>query len=925
MSIPPHPLSSKPTSPASPVRRLLEPGEVVQGRFHVERLAGLGGMGDVYRAWDGVLERTVALKAVRPRRDEGASYLERFRREALALAQLSHPAVCQVYDLVQAPEGTFIAMEWLEGKTLEQVADTLDRRTRLDVLRQAAEGLAAAHAKGLIHRDLKPANLMVTADGLKIMDFGLARLDSDPDAEASLSKLEPLAGGSLAGYRMPLDEGALPTGLYAAMGSGSRGGEKLTHQGFFLGSPRYASPEQIRGELAGTPSDVFSLGVLAWELLSGEHPFPGEGPERMEAILAGRHHPFRGHLSRSLQGLLGRMLAPEPAQRPSASDVADCLRQTQRPVSRLAWAGLSALATLLCLLGAYVLAGRGVIADLARHRPARVAVLPTANWTGDPELAAELRWVVPELLHTSLRGGARLDPIPQEATNGALGRIPEAAAGPSTGAAARRLADTLGAELLLESALAHDAAGWHLSFRLVDASGRVRSQGRIDRPARTPSLLQELPRLAADQLLKAVDPFGRRPRTSEPPLPPEALAAFARGKAAMDRGDFRAAHPHLRKAADSAPGFATAAVHLGICLRRLGDPGTAAAIQWGRWAAHAQGNRRAEMQALTELGLLAVDQGRWEDAQAAFQEAMALAKSAGDADFESALLNNLGNLAMDRQRLPEAQRALEEALRIEQSLHKRGDEMLTLNNLAVLAKQQGDVARAEACYRQVLEASRRLGERWSESLALNNLGDVAMAAGRFAEAERLLLESLALKQAIGHRAGTIIPRANLGILARIRQDYPASERHLAEALSLARELQRQPLEAVILAQLGECHLAAGDAKRARKAFQASAALARRLGDAPGLAQALAGEASAMVAAGLRGGPVPGLLKEALQAAPESPFPHRAEAELLAAEGRRREADAALERAISRARKGMPEEVPGLTARRKRLNAPDERT
>src|ERR1035437_9592493 len=142
----------QPALPPPAGGRNLEPGTPV-GRFLVESLLGVGGMGEVYRAWDPTLERSVALKALRSCAASETGAPERFRREALALAQLNHPNVCQVHDWVEGPTGTFIAMDL--------AAPELKVREKLQILRCVALALEAAHAKGLVHRDLKPGNIMV--------------------------------------------------------------------------------------------------------------------------------------------------------------------------------------------------------------------------------------------------------------------------------------------------------------------------------------------------------------------------------------------------------------------------------------------------------------------------------------------------------------------------------------------------------------------------------------------------------------------------------------------------------------------------------------------------------------------------------------------------------------------------------------------
>ena len=170
----PTPPDAVPTGPSG--AGVLAPGAQI-GRFQVQALLGQGGMGAVYLAWDPVLERRVALKAIHLGEDGKAPAKARFRREAKALAQLNHRNVCQVHDWVEAGGSAYIAMEFIEGEILSKVAEGLDLRRKLQVLRSIAHALEAAHAKGIVHRDLKPSNVMVDAGGqIKVLDFGLARL-----------------------------------------------------------------------------------------------------------------------------------------------------------------------------------------------------------------------------------------------------------------------------------------------------------------------------------------------------------------------------------------------------------------------------------------------------------------------------------------------------------------------------------------------------------------------------------------------------------------------------------------------------------------------------------------------------------------------------------------------------------------------------
>jgi len=300
----------------------LPPGTQI-GRFQVRQLLGQGGMGAVYLAWDPVLERKVALKAIRLGQDGKVAGTSRFRREALALAQLNHPHVCQVHDWVEARGSAFIAMEFVEGETLAVRAPGMDLRSKLEALRSIARALDAAHAKGIVHRDLKPSNVMIDATGqVKVLDFGLARLvnavSAGSEAPTGNGPNLTLLGDPEDGAATVAGPPAFATGDQTSLGfplgsmsQPSHWGE-LTEVGNFVGSPTYASPEQMGGKRAGPASDVFSLGVVAWELLLGDHPFPGEGRARMTATIEGEPKSLRGRkLHWRLAALLRAMLHRE--------------------------------------------------------------------------------------------------------------------------------------------------------------------------------------------------------------------------------------------------------------------------------------------------------------------------------------------------------------------------------------------------------------------------------------------------------------------------------------------------------------------------------------------------------------------------------------------------------------------------------------
>jgi eukaryotic-like serine/threonine-protein kinase len=268
---------------------MAEAAEVPQdlGPYHFDRRLGAGGMGEVFLAYDRRLDRRVAIKRLRSDLNS-AKARERLRREARAAARLSHSAIVQVHDLIETDAGDWIVMELVDGPRLSDLTSRgpLPLPQALAYGRQIAEGLAAAHSLGLVHRDLKAENVLIAQTGrtaAKILDFGLVRdLRSDGCEES------------------------------------------LTHTGAVLGTIRTMAPEQVRGLDVGSPADLFSLGVLLYEMVTGRSPFQGAtAAETVHRILAEPPAPLPPEVPGELAALLGQLLQKVPELRPpSAAAVA---------------------------------------------------------------------------------------------------------------------------------------------------------------------------------------------------------------------------------------------------------------------------------------------------------------------------------------------------------------------------------------------------------------------------------------------------------------------------------------------------------------------------------------------------------------------------------------------------------------------------
>ena len=253
------------------------------GRFQIQAVLGRGGMGEVYKAFDPTLQRTVAVKTIRPDIDR-PEYLERMMREAQACARLSHPNIVTVFEAGQADGVVYIAMEFLQG---ENLAETLENKAlsfeeKVRILIKVLEALHHAHALDVVHRDIKPSNIHQLPDGtIKLMDFGLARV------------------------------------LTA---------DTLTASGNVLGTPHYASPEQLKGDVVDRRTDIYSVGVMAYEMLAGRRPFEPDNESISSVIIKVINEPAKpmdtnvSRLLPEIETIVSKSIAKKPGDRYQTAD-----------------------------------------------------------------------------------------------------------------------------------------------------------------------------------------------------------------------------------------------------------------------------------------------------------------------------------------------------------------------------------------------------------------------------------------------------------------------------------------------------------------------------------------------------------------------------------------------------------------------------
>ena len=829
--------------------------QVLAGRFRVVRFIARGGMGEVYEAEDQVLHERVALKTIRPEVAGDSRTMDRFLREVHLARTVTHPNVCRIYDVFHHENLAFLTMELLSGETLSQRlerAGKMQPAGALPLVEQMAAALAAAHDAGVIHRDFKSGNVMLVPDdrrpgGVRVVvtDFGLARRAEAPR------------------------------------------GTSLTETETVLGTPDYMAPEQIEGRTLTRAADIYALGIVLYEMVTGVRPFDGDTPLSVALKKLQEAPPSpRGSapdLPASWDRTILRCLERDPADRfPSALDVAGALRGDKVAESPRSARGrrrklvIAAAAVLVALAGALILprlraryaAPRTAAAVRAPRRA--IAVLGFRNLADRPG-DAWMSVALSEMLTTELAAGEKLRAVPSESV--ARMRIdlslPEAdtlakdtlarvrqnigadvvllgsylVLGPEPGSPVRldlRLQDTSEGETV--AVVSEKGTGAELDALVARAGARLREK-------------LELPAVSTKEAaaVKAVLPANA-----------DAARLYAEGLAKLRVFEDNAARELLERAVAADPGHALAHSALAAAWFSLGYD--AKALDEARLAYERAGKLSRETRLLIE-GRYRAMHNDWDRAIEIYRSLFTFFPD--DVEYGLLLANAqtrsgrpndaLATLAAVRKSSPrddarvelaeaDTARALSDFPRTEKAAMRaaaiasgQGARLGVANALLLQAGARRNLGDAKKAMEPAQEARRLFesaGDQHGVAAALNHLGNSQADLGDLAAARKSYEGVLEVARRTGARRAEAGALDNIASIVGDQGDLAAARRMSDQALAIYREIGDRAGEATTLNNIGAALISRGDLEGARAAFERAVPIYRDTGDQGGLAIAL---------------------------------------------------------------------------------------
>jgi len=777
----------------------LEKGTVIAGRYEILQLLGRGGMGAVYKARDTELDRTVALKLIRPELARNPEILRRFKQELILARQVTHKNVIRIFDLGQSGGIKFITMDFVEGQDLRALL--LERgkfppEEAARIMLQICRALEAAHSEGVIHRDLKPQNIMLDTGGrVYVMDFGIARSAFLPG---------------------------------------------MTQTGALIGTPEYMSPEQARGEKLTERSDLFSLGVIFYELLTGKSPYQSDTPlatlwKRMQEKVT-PPVVVDPTLPQALSDIVVKALEIEPEKRfANAREMAQQLEIWLGPAAGSSavilpapgtaayWKWASAALAVLLMVAVIGFRLKGPPTPKAAHAPVSVLVADFTNHTGDPIFDGTLE----PMFNVALEGASFVNAF----SRGEARKLAQKLPNPTDKLEeqpARLVAVGQGLAAVVTGSLSRRGEGYKLSVEALDArTGNSIATAEIS-ASNKDELLLAVPKLAAPirKALGDSTPESVQLTATQGSFAAGNLEAVHQYGVAMEQqfaGNMQGALQSFSKAAELDPNFARAYAGMAGTAGNLGQ--LQDAEKYAKMAME-HVDRMTERERYRIRGLYYLRNRNWEKC---VEENIQLVKqypadSIGHLNLSYCYkgLNNTPKAIEELQRsleilphnemahmnlawfisftgdFPAAEREARAVLQANPSYEK------AYRGLAYAQFGQGKLADAIKTYRQ-LEKISNLGQ----SLAAQGLADIALYEGRLGDAAQVLQQGAATDLQAGRLDSAGVDFAALGYAQLLRKQKAPALAALEKALANSKAVSPRFLAAHV-------YVAAGETSKARK-------------------------------------------------------------------------------------------------------------